>query len=350
MLWTRREMLAVGAGSVAGLLLRGDEPTKTPRRQMGVVIHSFWNRRAADKERGFDDPLTFLDYCRRLGAGGVQTNLGVRDDAYAEKLHELMATHKLYLEGSITLPRGKDDVERFTAEVRTAKRCGVKVFRTVLMNGRRYEVFDSAEAFRTFFEKGKQALALARPVAEKHEVRMAVENHKDLQAPDLLDLIKKLDSPFVGICIDTGNNIALLETPQETVELLAPFVFTTHVKDMGVEESADGFLLAEVPLGTGFLDLAKIIAMLRDGKRTVNLNLEMMTRDPLKIPCLTPKYWVTLENISGKRLAAMLALVRARAAKKPLPRISEMSKEEQLRREEENVKECLRYARERLDA
>jgi sugar phosphate isomerase/epimerase len=350
MLWTRREMLAAGAGSLAHLLARGDEPTSPPRTRMGVVIHSYWNRRASDKERRFDDPLTFLDYCRALGAGGVQTSLGVRDDAYADKLLDLLATHKLFLEGSIALPRGKDDVERFTAEVRTAKRCGVKVFRTVLMNGRRYEVFDSAEDFRAFFEKSKQALGLARSMVEKHEVRMAVENHKDLQAPDLLDLIKKLDSPFAGICLDTGNNIALLETPEETTELLAPHVFTTHIKDMGVEESADGFLLAEVPLGTGFLDLPKILATVRGGKRAVNLNLEMMTRDPLKIPCLTPKYWATLENVPGRRLAAMLALVRARAGKKPLPRISELSKEEQLRREDENVKECLRYARERLEA
>ena len=59
-----------------------------------------------------------------------------------------------------------------------------------------------------------------------------------------LDLVKKLDSPFVGVCIDTGNNLALLEAPQETVDLLAPHAFTTHVKDMGVEEYADGFLLA----------------------------------------------------------------------------------------------------------
>src|SRR5262249_52728502 len=171
--------------------------------------------------------------------------------------------NKLYLEATINLPRDQDDVERFTAEVRTAKRCGGAGFRTVLMNGRRYEVFDSAEAFRKFFEQGKQKLAWARPVVEKAEVRMAVENHKGLEAPHQGELIKKQDSPFVGICLDTGNNLALLEAPQETAELLAPLTFTTHIKDMGVEEYADGFLLAEVPLGTGFLDLPKIVATVR---------------------------------------------------------------------------------------
>jgi sugar phosphate isomerase/epimerase len=350
MQWTRREMLAVGAGSVLGLLARGDEPAKSPQTHMGVVIHSYGIRRAADKERSFDDPLTFVDYCRGIGAGGAQTSLGVRDDAYAAKMQDMLAKHKLYLEGSIALPRDKDDVERFTAEARTAKRCGAVLFRTVLMNGRRYEVFDNAETFRKFFDKAKQALALARPVVEKQEIRMAVENHKDLQAPDLLDLIKKLDCPLAGVCIDTGNNIALLETPQETVDLLAPHVFTTHIKDMGVEEYADGFLLAEVPLGTGFLDLAKIVTTMRKARPAILLNLEMITRDPLKIPCLTPKYWATLDSISGRRLAEMLALVRAKAGKKPLPRISELSKEEQLKREDDNVRASLRYAKDKLDA
>src|SRR5258708_1969645 len=223
------------------------------------------------------------------------------------------------------------------------------VLRPVLMNGRRYEVFDSADAYNKFLDQGKQALALARPAVEKHEIRMAVENHKDLQAPELLDLIKKLGSPLIGVCIDTGNSVALLETPQETVEMLAPHVFTTHVKDMGVEEYPDGFLLAEVPLGTGFLDLAKLIATVRKPRPEVRLNLEMITRDPLKIPCLTPKYWATLESIPARRLAEMISLVRTKAGKKPLPRVKDLSKQDQLKREDENVRQSLLYAKEHLE-
>ena len=348
MRWTRREVLAAGAASLLGATARAERPKGAA--PMGVVIHSYSIRRAADRERRFDDPQTFLDYCRGLGAGGVQTSLGARTEAQAEKLRAFADKHKLCLEGSIALPRDKDDADRFTAEVRTARKCGAGVFRTVLMSGRRYEVFDSAAAFRKFFDRAKQSLALARPIVERHEIRMAVENHKDLQAPDLLDLVKKLDSPRVGVCLDTGNNLALLEPPGETVKLLAPHALTTHIKDMGVEEYADGFLIAEVPLGTGFLDLAAIVAAVRRANPAIRLNLEMITRDPLKVPCLTPKYWVTLESVPGRRLAEMLALVRGKAGKKPLPRTSGLSKEEQLRREDENVGQCLRYAREKLES
>lgn len=345
---TRREALAAGAGILTVPVACADPPA-APRVRMGVVIHSYGLRKSAGGDKSFDDPFTFLDYCRSIGAGGVQTNFGVRDDAYAAKLHDLLTKHALYLEGSISLPKDKADVFRFAAEVRSAKRCGADVLRTVLMGGRRYEVFDTAGAFRTFFEKAKESLALARAVVEAQNIRLAVENHKDLQTPDLLALIKKIDSPLVGVCLDTGNSIALLEHPDETAGLLAPHTFTTHIKDMGLEEYAEGFLLSEVPLGAGFLELSKLVAVVRKHQPAARLNLEMITRDPLKIPCLTPKYWATLEAVPARRLAAALALVRAKAGK-PLPRVSGLPKDEQVRREDGNVRTCLKYAAARLGA
>lgn len=344
---TRRDALTAGAGLIASVAV-GRQPAAQPNPKMGVVIHSFGLHQVADKD--FADPLKFLDYCRSIGAGGVQTGIGVRTDAEADKLSAFLAEHKLFLEGSIALPKDKADAERFATEVKSAKRCGADLFRTVLMNGRRYETFDTAEGFRAFFDRAKESLALARPVIEKHEVRMAVENHKDLPAADLLALVMKQDSPLVGVCLDTGNNVALLEHPHDTTALLAPHTLTTHIKDMGVEEYADGFLLSEVPLGAGFVDLPKVCGAVRKAKPKVRLNLEMITRDPLKVPCLTPKYWATFGEMPAKQLAAALALVRSKAGKEKLPRVSHLPKDEQTRREDDNVRACLKYAAEKLSA
>jgi sugar phosphate isomerase/epimerase len=341
---TRRELLAACAAVPALTPLFSAEPERTG---MGVVIHSY-PIRSADKQAHFDDPITFLEHCHQVGAGGIQTSLGSKDDVYIEKLRKRAEAWGMYLEGSVRLPRDQEDVERFVAEVRTAKACGAEVVRTVMLSGRRYEVFTTAEQFREFLTRARQSLALAKPIVEKQGVRLAVENHKDLEAKALAELIKAINSPHVGVCVDTGNNIALLEDPAETVEVLAPFAFTSHVKDMGVEEYADGFLLAEVPLGTGFLDLSRVIAVLRKAQPAIRFNLEMITRDPLKIPCLTDKYWATLGELPARRLAAMLALVRKHAAKQPLPRVSGLKREEQLRREDDNVRQSLRYAREKL--
>jgi sugar phosphate isomerase/epimerase len=337
--WLQTNLAALSALATGKLAGAADSPAK-----MGVVIHSYGIHQSADKE--FADPLAFLEFCRARGAGGVQLGLRVRDADYCGKVRKYLETHQMYLEASIWLPREKADLERFSAEVKTAKDCGVTIARTVCTTGRRYEVFDSADAFRAFSEQARKSLALARPIVEKQELKLAVENHKDLRAVELVELMKEFKSPWLGVCVDTGNNISLLEKPTETVELLAPLAFTTHIKDMGVEEYQDGFLLSEVPLGTGMLDMPALCQALRKAQPGIRFNLEMITRDPLKIPCLTRKYWATLEQVRGRRLADMLALVRAKASK--LPRISGLNAEEMRRREDDNVKASLRFAGEKL--
>ncbi len=141
------------------------------------------------------------------------------------------------------------------------------------------------------------SLQLAEPVLRKHKVKLAVENHKDWRAHELVNAMKQLNSEWVGVTLDFGNSISLIEDPMEVIETLVPFVFSTHVKDMGVEEYADGFLLSEVPLGKGFLDLAKIVALCKQHNPAVTFNLEMITRDPLEIPCLKNEYWKVFDGV-----------------------------------------------------
>jgi hypothetical protein len=117
---------------------------------------------------------------------------------------------------------------------------------------------------------------------------------------------------------------------------------------MGVAEYPDGFLLSEVPLGAGFLDLPKIVGLLRRAVPGVRFNLEMMTRDPLKVPCLKDKYWATFENVPGRDLARALALVRGNVPKQPLPVVTGLSTDDRLRREDDNVRACFAHAREKL--
>ena len=74
----------------------------------------------------------------------------------------------------------------------------------------------------------------------------------------------------------------------------------------------------------------------------------MITRDPLRIPCLTARYWKTFPRLPGKHLADMLRWVRANKSNKPLPRISRLSQGDQLKIEEANVIASLQYARKNL--
>ncbi len=318
------------------------------RGSLGLVIHSFAVRNAGDRGRPqqdrFADAARFLEYARLHGARGVQVGLGNRDDSQAEALRARAEAASMYLEGIVTLPRDAADLGRFEAEVRTARKAGCEVVRTVMLSGRRYEAFKTIAAFRQFAGSAYHSLNLAAPVVARHGVLLAVENHKDWRADELIAIIKRIGNDHVGVCLDTGNSIALLEDPMEVVEALAPFSFTTHFKDMGLEECRDGFLLAEVPLGRGILDLPRVIQCLRKARATIRLNIEMITRDPLLVACLKEPFWATFPELPGRHLARTLSLVRDHASSTPLPRVSTLPLEGRLRAEEDNVRLSLEWA------
>jgi sugar phosphate isomerase/epimerase len=344
---TRREALALGAGVV----LAGGLSAAEPKNRLGVVIHSYGihcSHPPKGEGPNFDDPGDFLDHCASFGAAGAQTALGARGAEYNAKLRAKAEKHGMYVEGTVALPKNDDDLKRFETALRSAKECGATVLRTVAMNGRRYETFQTKEAFDDFAKQAWASLRLAEPVARKLDVKLAVENHKDWRIDELLGVLKKLDSPQVGVCLDTGNSIALLEDPLEVVKAYAPWTFTTHLKDMAVAEYDDGFLLAEVPLGDGFLDLKQVVAIVEKARPGVRWNLEMITRDPLRVPCLVPKYWATMEDVPARRLAAVLALVRKHKPAAPLPVVSKLPLADQLKAEEANVQKCFRYAQDKL--
>jgi sugar phosphate isomerase/epimerase len=123
-------------------------------------------------------------------------------------------------------------------------------------------------------------VALAEPVLKKHRMKLGIENHKGWRAAEQAAWMKRLGSEWVGVCLDFGNNLSLCEDPMETARTLAPYVFYAHIKDMAVEEYEEGFLLSEVPLGEGLLDLKQIVQLLRQKDPNMIFNLEMITRDP----------------------------------------------------------------------
>ena len=340
--------------SVAGALTLAMPalPTVGKDIRMGVVVHSYGNRwqskAGSVRYPGFAHALDLLDHCHQLGAGGVQVVINDWTPDFARSVRDKREKLGMYLEGSVSMPKKADDLAGFEQNVLRAKEAGAQVLRTVCSGGRRYEYLHSAEAFADLKKNALTSLQLAEPVLRKHKIKAAVENHKDWRSPELVALLVQVSSEWVGATLDFGNNMALLEDPMTVVENLAPYTISAHVKDMGVEEYADGFLLSEVPLGKGLLNLTKMVEVCRKGNPAVTFNLEMITRDPLEIPCLKPDYWATLADLPGSELAHMLQTVRQHKSTTALPRTSPLSPEDRLAAEENNIVACLSYSKDRL--
>ncbi len=327
-------------------------PNEVKKSTMGVAGPSYairWRSGDASKEvPGFDNALQMLRHCESIGAGGVQVGSGKWTIDFTGKVRDFREKKELYLEGSIKLPQSDNDIDRFSKEAKYSMEAGATILRTACLSGRRYENFDSRQAYDDFKQHAIKSVHRALPILEKYKLKLAIENHKDWRVSELLAMIEYFDSEWVGINLDTGNNISFLEDPMHVIESLAPYAFTTHLKDMAVKDYQDGFLLSEVPLGTGQLDLKKMVSVCLTHNPEIKFNLEMITRNPLKVPCFTDKYWATFEKLPAFEMISAVKWVRDHQSPTALPSIDGLSDEQKLLFEEQNITDSLAYATKEL--
>jgi len=160
------------------------------------------------------------------------------------------------------LERGKnfEEYDVMVASFDRAKTIGADVMRVVgsSLMFRHEPHGPQIEALTNMFKK-------AVKVAEDYQIKMAVENHIDFTADEILQLIENVDSELFGINFDTGNFLRLLDDPIAGMEKLAPYTYATHVKDLMPDKTAkptDWHFFAGVPVGMGLIDNEKLAQLL----------------------------------------------------------------------------------------
>jgi 3-oxoisoapionate decarboxylase len=341
---TRREMLAGTASTLAWMSV-GDARAETPMlKNMGGEPPGFGHRARAGK---FD----ILEHCRGLGLGAVRMNLPSPDLESARALRKKLESYGMRVIISLAPPKEPGAMAAYDAAVRAVSELGA-VTTHASFTQRRYEEFDTFDAFKASFERHQRSVELAEPVLRKHKVKLAIENHKGWRAAEHVRWIQRLGSEWVGACYDFGNNISLCEDPAETLRLLAPVTIYASFKDMAVAPYDEGFLLSEMALGEGMLDIPAMVKVLRQKDPNMIFALEMITRDPLKIPVFTRKYWATFDDsyspLPGRDLARILEIVRTTPPKTPLTTTAGLSAADALKLEDDLINRSIAYARKNL--
>lgn len=83
---------------------------------------------------------------------------------------------------------------------------------------------------------------------------LALENHADFRMADLVELVDRVDSEHLGLCLDLGNLTRVGDGVLEATRLAAPYVRMVHVKDLRVPTASVGDPDAwwpTAPLGEG---------------------------------------------------------------------------------------------------
>lgn len=120
-----------------------------------------------------------------------------------------------------------------------------------------------------------QKLSAAADKAQSLGVFLAVENHQDLFAEELLWLLNRVDHPSVAACLDPTNALPLGEDPNRVVDQLAPVAVTNHLTDYGYAPRLWGFKFVGTVAGEGDIDLARTLQVIKNESPTRRIHLEV---------------------------------------------------------------------------
>ena len=220
--------------------------------------------------QGTMDIFRFMRLTHGMGLDGVQINVNELDGRHLggqapEHLREVRAMAEelgLYVEVD---SRGTDP-KRLAGKLRLCEALGADVLRTYVSVG---------GDVRQELARAPANLRQVLPLCENFGVRIAVENHEYETSGDLLELIHRVDSPWVGLLVDTGNSMMVWEDPVRAVRAMAPHAVSSHFKDHVVIVGGGGPRVVGVPIGLGSIDCAECFRILSEESPLERINIEV---------------------------------------------------------------------------
>ena len=106
-----------------------------------------------------------------------------------------------------------------------------------------------------------------------------MENYETYSTAELANLIRNIDHPNLGVCLDVSNSLGALESKDAILDALVPLTINLHVKDISVERLPYlmGFAFYGRPSGQGRLPFEEIFSRLVEAGRKPNAIVELWT-------------------------------------------------------------------------
>ncbi|MDX1414091.1 MAG: sugar phosphate isomerase/epimerase family protein [Candidatus Promineifilaceae bacterium] len=261
---------------------------------------------AADEMMTMED---FLAFAKKLDVDGVSLEscfFPSFDEAWFVDLKAQLDDYgfdRVYAWGhpdGLEAGKNRDEFDSMIAQIPYARLIGADVMRVVA----------SSLMFR-FEPHGPQLDILAKwfkeavIVAEAHDVKLAVENHIDYTADECVELLDRVDSPYLGLNFDTGNFLRLLDDPVEGAKKLADRTLATHIKDLKPVKGVDvreWYFFSSTPVGDGLVDNQKLAQILYDANYQGFLAVET---DSLHPDYKNREHWAVEKSVAElKRIAS----------------------------------------------
>jgi sugar phosphate isomerase/epimerase len=261
-----------------------------------------------------------LDYAAHLKLDAVMLSPATfegTDDVYFKKLGEQAAGLGIKIEPAFACiceqskawKKNQGDPVKYLLEcIKQTKLLGANTFRVLMGVAADREQLAPIDAM---MEATIKTLRSVRSQAMDAGVRIALENHGDMQAWQMKALIEESGKEFVGCCFDAGNPVVMLEDPLMALEILGPYAFAAHLRDSVVYEHPRGAAFQWVALGDGMIDFKRLVGRYAELCPKAVLYLEIITgKGPQVLPYLEPDFWKQHPKARTPDFAQFLALVR----------------------------------------
>ncbi|HIU74908.1 MAG TPA: TIM barrel protein, partial [Candidatus Pelethocola excrementipullorum] len=104
----------------------------------------------------------------------------------------------------------------------------------------------------------------AIPMIEEFGMQIAIENHTDTFADEILWIVDKLNHPLIGTCVDTMNPLQVIENPYYAMERMLPKAYCCHFSDDTIVVDPLGVHNIGSAHGQGSMDCPKMLAQIRE--------------------------------------------------------------------------------------
>jgi len=198
--------------------------------------------------------------------------------------------------------------EHLALGLRVAKALESPVFRCILGMGEDRATPGGIEARMADMIKVCRS---ARSQALEAGVKIAIENHAgDMQAWELAGLCEEAGKEYVGVTLDTGNATWTMEDPMESLEILAPYVAASALRDSMVWQTPHGAAVQWTTMGEGVIDYKAFVPRFIELCPQVPVNVEIISGFTRDLPYFLKDYWNVWPKAREQDFAKFDALTR----------------------------------------
>jgi sugar phosphate isomerase/epimerase len=239
----------------------------------------------------------YLDKTKELGGsvaqfGGMPYDWTEKD---FEGVREYMAKTGVELEiavhifggptilGSLAGNNKKEVRALVDSQIKSAKVLGAKIVRSSYgkMNVQ-YSRYNKDYPLKEHIQFVIDTLKEGARIFEGEGLYFALENHCDFTGKEFAEIFSAVNSKHIGCTLDTANGFTVFCDPNDDIEYLAPWAFTTHIKDMLVQDTDPAQGLVPLiprgcPIGEGNVNIPRALELLDEKspfKQELHLVLE----------------------------------------------------------------------------